>query len=285
MPRPHIRIIKKRKIMSAEFISSRNNRLAVRIHSLGQKKYRDAERLFRADGIKLFREAVACRVQLYAVLLRESGSDRFLPEAGSAGCPVYLLADGVFDKISEEKSPEGIISVIKYLDSLHKSAKIKKEAASLIGPGDSVLALESVRDPGNFGTVVRSAAAFGVDTLLVSSDCADQYGPRAVRAAMGALFSRRIIRTDDLPGTLSLLRESGRRVFSAALDKNAVSLQDMTPLPGDVFVIGNEGRGLSPEVISVSDSCVFIPMETGPGIESLNAATAASVIMYEKKRC
>ncbi|MBQ7592109.1 MAG: RNA methyltransferase [Clostridia bacterium] len=270
-------------------ITSKSNRLIIRIGSLAEKKYRDSERLFRFDGIKLFREAAACGIALRCVLVSAdaAGADAMLSEAGSKapGAALYLLSGEVFAKLSPEKSPEGIISVAEYPSSLHIRADGGDEAAQALSGVPGILALESVRDPGNLGTVIRSAAAFGTEALLLSGDCADIYNPRVLRAAMGAVFSRRIVITADLPSALRRLAAAGRRILGTTLSSDAVPLQDAGVRNSDIFVIGNEGHGLSGAVIAACDRKVFIPMERGPGIESLNAAVAASVIMYERKRC
>ena len=145
--------------------------------------------------------------------------------------------------------------------------------------GKSVLMLESVRDVGNMGTILRSAKAFGIDALIISSDCADLYNPKTIRAAMGALFTQRVVVVDDIANTVLSLRESGARVFAAALDRNAKKLGSFPLQKGDVILIGNEGHGLSNEAIAACDECVYIPMENGS--ESLNASIAASVCMWE----
>ncbi|MCQ2426854.1 MAG: RNA methyltransferase [Clostridia bacterium] len=270
----------------AIYISSRTNQFVIRMHSLSDKKYRDSERLFRFDGLKLFEESAACGISPEYVLLREDIADRYLPliaDKTPSAQPV-ILSGPAFSKITEEKAPQGIICVAGYIDRLHKSFDNNSDAAAAAADED-VIAVESVQDPGNLGTVIRSAAAFGVGTLLLSSDCADIYHPRTVRAAMGAVFSRRIIRTSDLPGALKSLSSSGRRVLGAALSSDAVRLSDISVKRSDIFVIGNEGHGLSEAVVAACNGTVFIPMPAGRGVEALNAAVAASVIMSERKRC
>ena len=267
------------------YISSRSNRLVVRFSSLTDKKFRDREKLFRCDGSKLLSEALACGITPEYLLIREDRSEEFLSLAGiraPAAQPV-ILSESAFSKLTGEKAPEGIISVARYLDDLHRyesdCAKLAEEVAD-----DEIIAVESVQDPGNLGTVIRSAAAFGIDTLVVSADCADVYNPRTLRAAMGAVFSRKIIRVPCLDEALLALAAAGRRVFGAAPGSGSEELGRIDIRRGDVFVIGNEGHGLSDRVVAACGGLVRIPMLAGPGIESLNAAVAASVIMYERKR-
>lgn len=277
---------------NVQYISSRQNSGVMLAASLGERKYREKERLFRFDGIKLFREAAACGIEIFRVLVSEKKADELVPQI-RAICPktdVFVLSEGAFSKISEEKSPEGIITIAKYIDKRHKIVTIDNSGDNsgeigallpLLTEGKRAVALESLRDPGNVGTVIRTAAAFGVDTLILSSDCADIYNPRTVRAAMGALFSREILVCEDLPAVLRFLSAHGRRTLAAALTPEAKQLGEVALAPTDIVVIGNEGHGLSGEVLSVCDETVILPMRRGPGIESLNAATAASVFMWE----
>ena len=197
--------------------------------SLSDKKNRERERLFRFDGKKLFAEACACGVDIRYVFLRENKKDEltlFVNECAKENnielseC-VFVLSEAAFDKICDEKSPEGIITVAKYIDKLRKIATINN-MTEVIGwasgaPGGRIMAFESLRDPGNLGTVIRTAAALGIGTLLLSSDCADIYNPRTLRAAMGALFTRRIVLTDDLSAALRALGGAGYRTVAAAL--------------------------------------------------------------------
>lgn len=271
---------------AGEIITSRQNRTVVEVGKLSDRRAREAAGLFRFDGIKLLREAVRNRLEMPLLLLRESCAETVgaaLQE--SDGMPlsacadrVLTLADGVFDKISEEKSPEGVICVAKYIDKFEKIATIYSDG-KIPGREETVVLLESVRDPANIGAIIRSAAALGVDRLIISADCADVYNAKAVRASMGTLFGQRIDRVGDLPGIIGQLRTRGRRVFAAALDPAAVRLGSFAVQPGDCVVIGNEGHGLSDAVLQAADRRVFIPMSGRA--ESFNAAVAAALLMWE----
>ena len=272
---------------SSEIIRSRQNRAVVELCKLTDRKAREAQQAFRFDGIKLLCEAVRKGVALQTIVMRASGAEalkaRLCESCGNAvfegNGRVLLLADELFDKISEEKSPEGVITIAKYIDKFQKFATIYNSADFLRIKNESVVLLESVRDPSNIGAVIRSAAAIGVDRLVISEDCADIYHPKAVRASMGALFDQPIDRVSDLCGVIRGLRESGRRVFAAALDARAVRLGGFAVEAGDCVVIGNEGHGLSSAVIEACDRSVMIPMTERA--ESFNAAVAASILMWE----
>ncbi len=268
-------------------ITSRQNPAVKRACALLDKKAREVEGCFRFDGIKLFAEAVVCGVDIESVYIKESSANLVYSRIGReldalSEESVILVSDSVFDKMSEERAPEGIITVAKHIDKFRKIDTIIN--VSLPKIEESVLLLESVRDPGNLGTVIRSAVALGVGRIVMSADCADIYNPKTIRAAMGGLFRADILRIENrlMPEYISILRRSGRRVFAAALDAEAAVLGEFDTARGDCFVIGNEGHGLSGEVISACDRSVIIPMREG--CESLNAAAASVILMWEMQR-
>lgn len=268
-------------------IRSRQNRFVVELCKLSDRKNREEKGEFRFDGIKLLDEAMKNELELCAVALREDRaerlyrelSERYGTQAWERVGRILVLSEEVFEKISEEKSPEGVISVAKYIDKFQKIVTIYNSADFFDMKNERIVLLQSVRDPSNVGAIVRSAAAMGIDRLIISADCADIYHPKAVRGSMGTLFSQRIDRVTDLVEAIRGLRASGRRVFAAALDDKALRLGEMPMQSGDCVVIGNEGHGLSDEIIKVCDGSVMIPMTARA--ESLNAAVAASVLMWE----
>ncbi len=280
-----------------DVITSRQNPLVKELCSLSEKKYRERLGLIRFDGVKLLLEAILSGVPITSVVVRESSVAflenrmRALSDGGAEACVrdanlrVKILADGVFDKISEEKSPEGVICVAKALDKIHKMTTINNipENLKALGEGKErgrLLFLSEVRDPGNVGTILRTAAAFGIDCVLLSKDCADLYSARTLRAAMGAIFRIPTLRIDGrAEDAVRMLSEMGRSVYATALDREARPLGGFPLSSTDVFVIGNEGHGLSRKLIEASTGSVYIPMEEGS--ESLNAAIAATVCMWE----
>lgn len=269
-------------------ITSRQNENVKKLCALTEKKQRAATRLFRFDGVKLFREATLCGLETERVFIKESSSREMWQSVGEElerldPSQIFYLSDELFLRVSEEKSPQGIITVAKYIDKLHKSVKIYNED-NLPCAQERVILLESIRDAGNLGTMIRCAASLGVSRLVISSDCADIYNSKTIRAAMGGLFRLRIDMLDDgeMPRYISALRESGRRVFAAALDERAVNLGSFALTCRDCFVIGNEGHGLCEETLSACDGSVIIPMQEG--CESLNAACAATILIWEQRR-
>lgn len=272
-----------------EVITSRQNPRIKAIASLSDKKGREKQGLFRFDGIKLFSDALGA-VDIRCVALRYPMSEaveRRVREAVAMGYvteeQLLYVSESVFEKLTEESAPEGIITVAAYLSSLHRRADDPNAVASELG-GRTLLLGESLRDPGNLGTIMRSCAALGIDELLISDDCADLYNPKTVRSSMGALFRLPTwsVKREEMPALVKALRGHGRRVYAAALRENAERIGELALLVGDCFIIGNEGHGLSEELIAAADSAAIIPMVEGN--ESLNAAAAATVCIWETVR-
>lgn len=275
-------------------ITSRQNAYVSLACKLNDRKHRQSERMFRFDGVKLFCEAVQRGVEFAFILVDDAQKDSINAKAQSlyglkiddANCRVLYVSHELFVKISDENAPEGMICVAKYIDKFHKIATIDgsyEQLAPILSPESGrVLLCESLRDPGNVGTVIRTAFAFGIDWLILSGDCADLYNPKVLRGAMGTLFSQRILRVDDLAACVEQMRASGRRVYAAALDESAVQLGSFAFARSDCAVIGNEGHGLSARVMDACDASVYIPMEGNA--ESLNASVAAAVLMWEMCR-
>ena len=280
---------------SGEIITSRQNRRIVELVKLDDRRAREKTRTFRFDGVKLLCEAIRRGVELDSVFLRAGTADKVSERMqelygyalSEVGCPIFGVEDSLFEKISQENAPDGVITVAKYIDKSHNFIIIYKEDETNGQKDAPILLLESVRDPLNVGAIIRSAAALGVGRLVMSADCADLYLPRTLRAAMGPLFSMPVTRVEDLAGTVKALRESGRRVYAAALDDTAIRLGS-PEFDGEraghpvAAVIGNEGHGLSTAVIAACDLSVYIPMEADT--ESLNAGVAAALIMWELGR-
>lgn len=278
-----------------EIIASRQNRRIVELVKLEDRRAREKTRSFRFDGVKLLCEAMRRGVELEAVFLCVSAAPRVAARMeelygctlSELACPFYGVEDELFEKISQENAPDGVITVAKYIDKSHNINIIYNEDGMDVSKASPVLLLESVRDPLNVGAIIRSAAALGVGHLIMSKDCADLYHPKTLRAAMGPLFSLPVTRVEDLAGTVRALRQGGRRIYAAALEPKALRMgspeleTDRRGRPVGA-VIGNEGHGLSEAVISACDRSIYIPMEADT--ESLNAGVAAALIMWELRR-
>ena len=266
-------------------ITSRKNPLVIDTAALHDKRARDERGLFLLEGEKLVAEAGDRLLPVVQIFLSASKSEEiFARLAPHFAAEIYrelsvvVLGDDCFCKISSEKAPQGVIATVKYLDFFKRSTIIYDE--DILSWGDARIALlYGLQDPHNLGAVIRSAVAFGTDTLILSDDCADVYNPKTVRAAMGALFTQKVVVVDEIPAVVSAFRSCGARVFAAALEREAKKLGSFELVKGDVILVGNEGHGLSKAAIDACNECVYIPMESGS--ESLNASIAASVCMWE----
>ena len=271
-------------------ITSRNNPETLLAASLLTKKGREEAGLFTADGEKLFREAAksANARKIDRIYLSASAKDRYLPLVSETlgrsfvdSDRTVVFSDAAFRKITSEKSPQGIITVLKSIDFSEKYIKIDKKDLFSVN-GRRILALAGVRDPGNLGAVVRSAVAFGFSDVFMTDDCVEVTNPKTVRAAMGGIFSLGFHVVSDFASFITAARESGRRVFAAELREGARPIGSVGLSPFDVIVIGNEGHGVPAEVSSISDASVYIPIS--PAAESLNAAVAASLFLWEQSK-
>ncbi len=270
--------------MSVTTITSRSNPLIVSTAALHEKKYRDRERLFLLEGKKLLSEALESGISIRRIFATEQTLPFCMEQLAKVGYKdaeigLIRVSESVFEKISTEKSPQGVLCVAEYLDKCHISDKIYTEDALAL-KGKRVMILSSLRDPGNLGTVIRTARAFGTELLVLSADCVDLYAPRTVRSAMGTLFRQAIRIVPDLPEAIFALRESGKKVYAAMLDERAKRL-DQIPIDEDtVFVVGNEGHGIDARTASACDHSVIIPMAPNSA-ESLNAATASAILLWQ----
>lgn len=275
-------------VLENVYISSRANPVVIKYAKLADKKYREQDELFLCEGAKLFSEAVGRRTGIEAVLLREGQTGTLVSETLYAmrGISVYkntrffTLSASAFDKISSEKAPEGVICVLNFLKNIRTVPAFEESRAKCCA-GEKLMLLCSVRDPGNAGTIVRSAAAFGFDRLIFSADSADLYSSRAMRAAMGALFKIKVDLVGQMRQAVSALIASGRRVFAAEIRPGALSADTVGVGQSDCFLIGNEGHGIPPEISAACSGSVYIPIR--PDSESLNAAAAASIFAFMQR--
>lgn len=265
-----------------EYISSRANPTVVRYSKLSEKKYRDEYGVFLAEGEKLASEA-ADYASAEAVLVSETALENandevisLLEKTAQSGAKVLVLSNEAFAKISTEHSPQGVISVVR-----SSSLSIVPLADDGRFAAKRAIFLDSVRDPGNLGTVIRSAAAFGYDRIILH-DCADLTNPKTLRASMGAVFKVNFSIVSDAPDAVRTVKSTGRRVLAAALTDNSLTLGASELTDRDVVVIGNEGHGLADNLIAECTAALKIPMKQNT--ESLNASVAASVIMWEQSR-
>ena len=275
-------------ILQSEVLKSRQNQIVKWAASLQSKKGREENGCFLAEGEKLAREAAAAGLPVTHVFICENRREQLEGELLSTfsskifeNTRLYVVSEECFCKISSEISPQGVITIIKYLDFFQNKDIIYKEGFFL-APGERALALSSIRDPGNLGSVIRSAVAFGIEHLVLSDDCVSIYNPKTVRSAMGSLFRIKVTVVKDFLSFLSAARAVGRHVYSAELSENARPLGFLSLDRESIVVIGNEGHGVSPEVSAACECGLYIPISEKT--ESLNASVAAAILMWEQSK-
>ena len=244
-----------------EILTSMKNQKVLAWRSLKEKKGRDEQQSFLVEGVRMVREALSSSFTVTALLLREGFQPGFsLPE----GIPAYLLPEHVFRSVCDTKTPQGIAAVLK---------RQAQEAS-----GTRLLALDGVQDPGNVGTIIRTADSAGFDGILFSPDCADLFSPKVLRSTMGSIFRLGFSFPSCLPDALEKLKSKGYSVLSSQLDGDPF-YQRQNVSDSFVLIIGNEGNGVSEAVRRIATHHLCLPMRGGA--ESLNAAVAAGIMMYD----
>lgn len=242
--------------------------------------FRKEEDVFVVEGIRMFRELPFKQVR--QIYLSVSAYERYREELEQAGIEehddnVILLSDTVFAGISQTKSPQGLMAVLtRYHYNMDDLISVMDKKRT----GATYLILESIQDPGNLGTIVRSAEAAGAAGLVIGGASCDIYNPKTVRSTMGAIFRVPFVYVENLPKEVRRLKEKGVVLYGAHL--NGKELYQETLADNQAFLIGNEGNGLSESLASCADCLIKIPMEGQ--VESLNAAISATLLAYEAYR-
>jgi TrmH family RNA methyltransferase len=250
-------------------VTSLRNPAVLAARALQTKHGRDESGLFLCEGEHMVAEAVKnAPGQINAVFVEEGCETRYaallcmVSEAARFAVPAHILAS-----ISQVKTPQGIAAAVRI-----------PEPATLKRMGTHVVLLENVQDPGNVGTILRTADAAGFSGCVLTPGCADPFSPKALRATMGSIFRVPCVQAASAPEAAEELKLEGYAIIAAALDGE--DFYRRAPLPAKVCVmIGNEGAGLTPEAIECATHRFALPMRGGA--ESLNAAVAAAVFMYE----
>ena len=256
-------------------ITSKDNNEIKRVKKLYEKKYREEENSFIIDGIKIFNEAVREKAQIekvfYCKELLEKNS-QLTSQAFFDNLEKYEkieIPEILFKHISELQNPQGIIAIVK-----------KKENQEINFNHKLYLALDDIQDPGNMGTIIRTADSCGINQIICSKDTADCFNSKVIRATMGAIFRVNIIYKENLKEMLEEFKEKNIKVLVTDLSASKTIYE--VDLKKSIMVIGNEANGVSKEILEIATNKIKIPMEGRA--ESLNAAVATGIIIYEAKR-
>lgn len=237
-------------------ITSVNNNKIKDINKLKDKKYRDSSNSFLVEGEHLVIEAYRENLIKELIVLDDSN---FILD----GIPTIKVSSEVMKKLSSMDSYPSVIGVAN---------KIKEKEL-----GDSILMLDDIQDPGNLGTIIRSSAAFGIDTIVVSPKTVDIYNIKVLRATQGMLFHINII-VRELDSFITKLKQDNYKIYGTKVDKG-VNIKDISINNKYALVMGNEGKGISDNVSKLCDEYLYIKMNDN--VESLNVGVATSILLYE----
>jgi len=258
-----------------EIITSSQNKYIKQLKSLHSKKYRDHLGQYIIEGFKMVEEALEYHKPFYLLLLSEAASksiegDTLIFKCEEANIPIYIGSEKVFTEVSEMETPQGILAVI------YKGEQKIEEVID--NEGFNIVILDSVRDPGNVGTIIRTADACGMNAVVLSKGCVDLYNSKTIRSTMGSMFHIPVFTEVDIIQFIEKLKAINATVLGAD-PHSSISCIDIEVGGCTAIVIGNEANGLSDEVKAVTTQNITIPM-LGKA-ESLNAGIAAAILMYE----
>lgn len=253
-------------------ITSTSNPQVKRLLQLQKKsKARNEENVFVVEGLRMFVEVPKERVE--KVYVSETFYNKKKQELNFKEFSMEILSDSVFKHVSDTQTPQGVLCIVK------QKKPALEELLNIENP--LFMVLDNLQDPGNLGTIIRTAEGAGVDAVFMSRDCVDIYNPKTIRSTMGSIYRMPFIYIEEIVTLLEEFRKKGIQSYAAhLLGKKSYDQENYRA--GTAILIGNEGNGLRDEVSEKADVWVRIPMEGQ--VESLNAAIAASVLMFEVAR-
>ena len=259
-------------------ITSSDNRRVKLVKKLASRKGRTEERRFSAEGRNLVSEVLARGMDVDFIMISDSLAGRapgFIEECiASPDITVCELGSREFEKLTDAENGIDMLAVVRKPGS-------SERALEGIEPEDNVLVLDRIQDPGNMGTLIRTAAAAGYKAVLAMNGTADVYSPKVLRATAGLISAVPVVYVPDA-GELKRMTEKLGKRLAVTVPEGGRPYYEEELSEGIALVIGNEGRGICDEIIAMADISVTLPMESG--VESLNAAVAAGILMYEAMR-
>ncbi|MDE5977249.1 MAG: RNA methyltransferase [Turicibacter sp.] len=244
-------------------IESNNNTKVKKWTKLKQKKYRYQSKEFIVEGEHLVLEAMTSNV-VKEILVKEGSTIHLNPVFQEKNIPIYLLKEQLFMQIASTETPQPIMAICEM-------------KAKAIESSNRLLLLDRVQDPGNLGALLRSAVAFGFDGVVLGEGCVDVYNEKVIRSTQGAIF-KIPMEVHSLKEYISVLKENQVKVYGTSLE-NGKPLGEFEVSDQMAFILGNEGQGVDPELLLLTDKNIFIEMTQN--IESLNVSIAGSIIMYQ----
>lgn len=255
--------------------STANQQVKLLVQLNNKRKLRDERGVFIVEGPKMFREAPKDRIEkvYFSESFHEKHKEALAKRIQAEKLDYEILDDHVFKAASDTQTPQGVLCIVRQQES--SLAELLKAEKPLL------LILENLQDPGNLGTILRTAEGAGVTGVILSKGCVDLYNPKTIRSTMGSVYRVPTLYTENLCETVEALRQHGIRSYAAHL--KSVNFYDQENYQsGTAFLIGNEGNGLTDELTEQADILIRIPMEGQ--LESLNAGVASAILMYEAYR-
>lgn len=257
-----------------QVITSKDNEIIKNIRKLKEKKYRDSSNEFIIEGVKLIEEAIEENVKIKKIVVcEECLEDKCLDQKLLYKIAKYdcmYVSSKVFGLLTDVVNPQGMLAVIE-----------KQSSEDKINYNDDIIiVLDGIQDPGNLGTILRTVDSASLSQIILSKTSVDAYNPKVVRSTMGAIFRVKIIEAENLVETLKNIKKHKFKVVATSL-AGSESIYKMD-YDKKVIVIGNEAKGVSKEILNVSDAKIKIPMLGKT--ESLNASVATGIIIYEYVR-
>ncbi|GAA0123927.1 MAG: RNA methyltransferase [Clostridium argentinense] len=254
-----------------QYISSKENSLIKQIKKLKEKKHRVESNTFLVEGFRFVEEALKSSFNVKYIFINENADEEYCKKyinRYKCSAEIYSVSNMVFKTLSSTETPQGAIAVVE-----NKSLNFKYSNGFYI-------LVDKVQDPGNLGTIIRTAHAAGGLGVILTKGTVDVYNEKTLRSTMGSIFNIPVIEDKDL-SVIKELKNKGYKLITSSLDTNN-NFYDIDLSGKSIITVGNEGKGISREVYEISDEKVKIPMPGGA--ESLNASVAASIMMYEAVR-
>ncbi len=247
------------------------------ISLLFKAKERKKNNEYVVEGIRMVSEAPAdLLVKIYMSERFQNNNSEYVKELvkkqGISDDSIEIVADNVFDRMSQTQTPQGIMAVVRMKDN---------SLSDMLSGNPLLILVENLQDPGNLGTIIRMGEGAGVTGVIMSPNTVDIYNPKTIRSTMGSIFRVPFIYVQDFGEAVSECQKSGVKVYAAHLDGNNTYLGEDYSTP-TAFLIGNEGNGLTDDITKQADTLIRIPMEGE--VESLNAAIACTILTYEAVR-
>lgn len=267
----HTSVRLQRRYQDNMITSTANAQVKNLMQLMKKVKARTEQGVYVVEGVKMFQEAP--REEIVKVYLSEELYEKGILKEALKNVSYEVLKNEVFCHVAETKTPQGVLCVMK--QKKYTLEELTKGKLPLL------LVLENIQDPGNLGTMLRTAEGAGATGILLSKGCVDIYNPKTIRSTMGSIYRVPFAYTEDLLADLDRLHDKGIKTYAAHLKGKGWYDEESYREPV-AFLIGNEGNGLSDEVSAKASRYIKIPMEGK--LESLNAAVAAAILMYEASR-